>query len=70
VFCMSLMGDYIADAKRCLCVKGSMLIAQTTRELTDGQRMSELRDVIKEQGYVIDLNEAHGDFTFTEAIKL
>jgi hypothetical protein len=54
VFCLSLMGknwrEYIAEAKRCLCVRGSMLIAQTTRELANGQRLSELREVISQQG--------------------
>jgi hypothetical protein len=62
--------EYIAEAKRCLCVRGSMLVAQTTRELADGQRLSELRDAIRQQGFVIDLDETRGDFTFIEATKL
>ncbi|MGC1930419.1 MAG: hypothetical protein WA667_15720 [Candidatus Nitrosopolaris sp.] len=56
--------DYIGEARRCLYVRGSMLIAETTRELANGQRLSEVRDVIKEQGFVIDLDEIRGDFTF------
>lgn len=47
-----------------------MLVAQTTRELADGQRLSELRDAIRQQGFVIDLDETRGDFTFIEATKL
>ncbi|MGA9149462.1 MAG: hypothetical protein WBZ36_02700 [Candidatus Nitrosopolaris sp.] len=74
IFSLSLMGknwsDYIIEAKRCLCTWGSMLIAETTRQLANGQRLSELRDVIKEQGFVIDLDEDRGDFTFIEATKL
>jgi hypothetical protein len=74
VFCLSLMGknwsDYIIEAKRCLCTRGSILIAETTRQLANGQRLSELRDVLKEQGFVIDLDEVRGDFTFIEATKL
>ncbi len=74
VFCLSLMGKnwraYIVEAKRCLCVRGSMLIAQTTRELENGQRLSGLREFINKQGFVIDLDETRGDFTFIEATKL
>jgi ribosomal RNA-processing protein 8 len=74
VFCLSLMGknwrNYIVEAKRCLCVRGSMLIAQTTRELENGQRLSGLREFISQQGFVIDLDEVRGDFTFIEATKL
>jgi hypothetical protein len=73
VFCLSLgkkWRDYIAEAKRCHCVRGSMLIAQTTSELADGRRLSELRDAIRQQGFVIDLDETRGDFTFMEATKL
>ena len=47
-----------------------MLIAQTTSELADGRRLSELRDVITQHGFVIDLDETRGDFTFIEATKL
>jgi Hypothetical methyltransferase len=74
VFCLSLMGknwrDYIEEAKRCLCIRGSMLIAQTTRELAKGQRLSELRDVLRQHGFVIDLDGDRGDFTFIEATKI
>jgi hypothetical protein len=47
-----------------------MLIAQTSREFADGQRLSELRDGIGQQGFVIDLDETCCDFTFIEATKL
>ena len=74
MFCLSLMGknwrDYIAEANRCLCVRGSMLIVQTTRELANGQRLSELRDAIRQQGFAIDVDEMRGDFTFIEATKV
>ena len=74
IFCLSLMGknwsDYILEAKRCLCTRGSMLIADTTESLSNEGRLSKLRDVIKEQRFVIDLDEARGDFTFIEATKL
>jgi hypothetical protein len=39
-------------------------------ELANGQRLSELRDVLKQQDFVIDLDEARGEFTFIEATKL
>ena len=74
VFSLSLMGknwsDYIIEAKRCLCTRGSMLIAYTTESLCSDGRLSKLRNVIEEQGFVIDLDEARGDFTFVEATKL
>jgi superfamily II DNA or RNA helicase len=74
VFSLSLMGknwsDYIIEAKRCLCTRGSLLVAHTTESLSSDGRLSKLRDVIKEQGFVIDLDEIRGDFTFIEAIKL
>ncbi len=74
VFSLSLMGknwpDYIIEAKRCLCTRGSLLIAHTTESLSSDGRLSKLRDVIKEQGFVIDLDDVRGDFTFIEAIKL
>jgi hypothetical protein len=62
--------DYIIEAKRCLCTKGSMSIAHTTESLSSDGRLSKLRGVIKEHGFVIDLDEARGDFTFIEATKL
>ena len=51
-------------------MRGSILIAETTRELANGQRLSELRDVIKEHGFVIDFDDVRGDFTFIEATKI
>lgn len=62
--------DYIIEAKRCICTRGSILITETTESLSNDGRLSNLRDVIKEHGYVIDLDEARGDFTFIEATKL
>ncbi len=55
-----------------------MLIAETTRSLTNGGRLAKLREVIKESGFVIDLDEERGEmdndgrkmFTFLEATKL
>jgi hypothetical protein len=74
VFSLSLMGknwrDYIVEAKRCLPTRGSILIAETTDSLSNGGRLSELRNVLKEQGFVIDLDEERGDFTFIEATKM
>jgi superfamily II DNA or RNA helicase len=74
VFSLSLMGknwrDYIVEAKRCLPTRGSILIAETTDSLSDGGRLSELRNILKEQGFVIDLDEERGDFTFIEATKM
>jgi hypothetical protein len=82
VFSLSLMGknwrDYIAEAKRCLCTRGFMLIAETTTALNSGGRLAKLRDVIKESAFVIDLDEECGEmdndgrrmFTFLEATKL
>jgi Hypothetical methyltransferase len=74
VFSLSLMGKnwrgYIVEAKRCLSTRGSMLIAETTQLLSNGGRLSELRNVIKEQEFVIDVDEERGDFTFIEATKV
>ena len=74
VFSLSLMGknwrDYIVEAKRCLPTRGSMLIAETTVSLAEGGRLSELRNMIKEHGFAIDLDEERGDFTFIEATKM
>jgi hypothetical protein len=39
-------------------------------DLADGQRLSELRDAIRQQGFVIDLDETRVDFTFIEAKKI
>lgn len=52
VFSLSLMGinwsDYVVEAKRCLAKYGIMIIAETTKSLS--QRLSGLRKFIKEQG--------------------
>jgi hypothetical protein len=72
VFCLSLMGenwrDYIIEAKRCLAKNGLLFVAETTRSLR--ARLSELRNLITEQGFEIYSNEERGDFTFIEARKL
>jgi hypothetical protein len=47
-----------------------MLIAETTDPLSNGGRLSELRNVIKEQGFVVDLDEERGDFRFIEATRM
>jgi Hypothetical methyltransferase len=73
VFCLSLMGenwrDYITEAKRCLCARGMLMIAETTKKSLSG-RLSNLRDEIKRQGFEIRKDEQRGDLTFVEARKL
>jgi ubiquinone/menaquinone biosynthesis C-methylase UbiE len=76
VFCLSLMGknwvDYILEARRCLWNGGSLLIAETTNALSEG-RLSDLLNVLKDQGFQI-LKEEERDifkyfiFTFTFSI--
>ncbi|MGC2383122.1 MAG: integrase repeat-containing protein, partial [Nitrososphaeraceae archaeon] len=72
VFSLSLMGknwpDYIKEARRCLTKNGLLLIAETTKSLIG--RLSELRNVIKEQGFEIYDDIERGNFTFIEASKL
>ena len=72
VFSLSLMGrnwpDYITEAKRCVAKNGLVFIAETTKSLS--ARLSELRNVIKDQGFEIYSDEQRGDFTFIEARKL
>lgn len=73
VFSLSLMGknwrDYIAEAKRCLCVRGTLLIVVTTKELNE--RLKDLRNVIKQNGFKIYLDDStKGIFTIIEATKL
>jgi ribosomal RNA-processing protein 8 len=72
VFCLSLMGEnwpnYIAEAKRCLTRNGLLFIAETTKSLS--ARLSELRNIIKEQGFEIYPDDERGNFTFIEARKL
>ncbi len=57
VFSLSLMGrnwrDYIAEANRCLESKGWLFIAETTNQLDQDGRLSELQNVIKENGFDI-----------------
>lgn len=71
VFCLSLMGEnwreYIVEAKRCLA-KNRLFVAETTRSL--GARLSELRNVITNQGFEIYSDEEKGEFTFIEARKV
>jgi Hypothetical methyltransferase len=59
VFCLSLMGenwpDYIAEAKRCLAKNGLLFIAETTKSLV--ARLSELRNIIKDQSFEIYSDE-------------
>lgn len=43
-------------------------VAETSKSMSG--RLSELRDVIKEQGFDIYSDEVKGDFTFIEARKL
>jgi hypothetical protein len=73
VFSLSLMGknwqEYITEAKRCLVTNGILVIAETTKSLVKG-RLSNLRDIIKEQGFEIYSDEERGDFTFIEAREL
>jgi hypothetical protein len=64
VFCLSLMGgnwrDYITEAKRCLSKNGLLFIAETTSSLS--ARLSELRNVTKNQGFEIYSDEERGTF--------
>jgi SAM-dependent methyltransferase len=72
VFYLSLMGknwiDYILEARRCLWKGGSLLIAETTKALTEG-RLSDLQNVLITQGFNIAKQENVDIFTFIEAIK-
>jgi hypothetical protein len=69
VFSLSLMGknwsDYIIEAKRCLATNGYLLIAETTKSLR--ARLSNLRDILRQQGFETYTDEERGDFTFIEA---
>jgi ribosomal RNA-processing protein 8 len=72
IFSLSLMGtnwpDYIIEAKRCLAKNGMLFIAETTKSLN--ARLSELRNVVIENGFQIYEDEEIGDFTFIQARKL
>lgn len=74
VYSLSLMGtnwrDYIVEAKRCLCVRGSILIAVSSKKLSEGVRLKDLPTVLSQNGFAIDLDEIRGDFRFIEATKL
>jgi SAM-dependent methyltransferase len=71
VFSLSLMAtnwpDYIKEAKRCLRRYGLLFIAETTKQMS--ARLSELRNVIKEQGFEIYNEDIKGPFTFIDAKK-
>ena len=75
VFSLSLMGrnwrDYIAEASRCLESKGWLFIAETTNQLGQEGRLSDLKSVIKENGFDIDdsATQIRQPLTFLEARK-
>jgi 16S rRNA G1207 methylase RsmC len=60
--------DYITEAKRCLATNGYLLIVETTKSMRG--RLSNIRDIIKQQGFEIYEDEERGDFTFIEAREL
>ena len=72
IFSLSLMGknwpDYIKEAKRCLVTNGILMIGETTKSMKG--RLSNLRDVIKAEGFETYSDEERGDFTFIEAREL
>jgi len=72
IFSLSLMGknwkEYISEAKRCLATNMYLFITVTTDSLEN--RLSELRDVLSEEGFDVYQDEVKGDFTFIEARKL
>jgi hypothetical protein len=72
VFSLSLMGrnwpEYIAQAKRYLATNGYLLIAETTKAMKG--RLSNINQVIEQQGFDIYNIEERGDFTFIEAREL
>jgi hypothetical protein len=47
---------------------GILIIAETTKSMKG--RLSNLRDVIKGEGFEIYIDEERGDFTFIEAREL
>jgi hypothetical protein len=59
--------DYIVEAKRCLATNGYLFISETTKSLSDGGRLSRLRDILKDQDFEIESDEEIGDFTFIDA---
>jgi hypothetical protein len=72
VFSLSLMGrnwvDYIIEARRCLWKSGTLLIVETTKALAEG-RLSNIRNVLRNQGFEIVKEENVDIFTFIEAKK-
>jgi Hypothetical methyltransferase len=72
VFSLSLMGknwhEHIKEAKRCLVTNGILIVAETTKSMKG--RLSNLRDVIKAEGFERYIDEERGDFTFIEAREL
>jgi len=72
IFSLSLMGknwkEYIVEAKRCLATNMYLFIADTTKAMEN--RLSELRDVLSDEGFDVYQDEVKGDFTFIEARKL
>jgi hypothetical protein len=81
VFSISLMGlnwpYYIREAKRCLADNGYLMIAETTRSLSnrgslygnEEGRLYGLKNVIDNEGFEILSEELRGDFTFITPIK-
>jgi 16S rRNA G1207 methylase RsmC len=61
--------QYITEAKRCLVTNGILVIAETTKSLIKG-RLSNLRQIVKDQGFEIYSDEERGDFTIIEAREL
>ena len=73
VFSISMMAknwpEYLAEAKRCLYTNGILMVAETTKKINNEERLSTLRDEIK-NGFEIYKDEERGDFTFIEPRKL
>ena len=44
---------YISEAKRCHATNGYLLIVETTKSMSASDRLSRLRNVIKENGFEI-----------------
>jgi hypothetical protein len=61
--------DYIKEARRCLAKNGYLMIAQTSRELNEGERLHSLRDTIRKESFEIYSEEQRGDFTFIKASR-
>lgn len=75
VFCLSLMGknwpDYLKEASRCLPKNGILLIAETTKSLSE-PRLGNLREKIIETGFELNPEGCYDEykFTFIEARKI